>query len=954
MKKLFLLLALFSVLCVGCSEPNDPIDTPQDPTEQPGNDTGNGDDGNEDENGGNNDENEGNEDENKTFITDAEGNIIVEAEGGEVVVAVTTNMEYDVVIPEGAQAWLSVADTRGELRMEKLTFTVAENVAEERSANVELVDSAGKSLQTIRFTQRAFEKVFESDGEGSYIVEAEGGKVVVAVTTNIDYDVVIPEEAQAWLSVADTRAVRNEKLTFTVAENVAEERSANVELVDSAGKSLQTIKFTQRAFEKVFESDGEGSYIVEAKGGDIQVNVTTNIEYSINIPDDAQAWLSVADTRAVRNEKLTFTVAENKTYEERSAVVALLDGDKKELQIINIIQESAIISCANNEIIYTTKYGYPIYLSVTTGYGCNIVAHTYENGYGKIVFDNDVKTIPSNAFKNCNSITTITLPDSVTSIGDYAFYGCSSLIEFSGKYASEDGRCLIIDGTLHSFAPAGLTNYTIPNSVTSIGSYAFYGCSSLTSITIPDSVTSIGWYAFADCSSLTSVTIPDSVTSIGGYAFYNCSSLTSVTIPDSVTSIGEEAFSGCTGELIVNCNIPSASKYYSGAFYKSKFTKVTIGDGVTSIGSYAFYGCTGELIVNCNIPSGSDYDEGAFYNSKFTKVTIGDSVTSIGDYAFSGCSSLTSVTIPDGVTSIGNYAFSGCSSLTSINIPDGVTSIGEKAFNGCSSLIEFSGKYASEDGRCLIIDGTLHSFAPAGLTNYTIPNSVTSIGSYAFYGCSSLTSITIPDSVTSIGSNAFYGCSSLTSVTIGNSVTSIGSNAFRDCWRLTSVTIPDSVTSIGDYAFMYCEGLTSITIPNSVTSIGDNAFEDCSSLTSITIPNSVTTIGKYAFSWCSSLISITIPDSVTSIGYCAFYRCSSLTSVTIPDSVTSIGESAFMYCSSLTSVYCKATTPPTGGNNMFYNNASGRKIYVPHNSVDAYKSASYWSDYASAIEGYDF
>ena len=846
MKKLFLLMALFGVLCAGCSEPNGPIDTPQDPTEKPGNDTGNGDGG-------------------TTFITDADGNVVVEAEGGDIVVTVTTNIEYDVVILEDAQAWLSVADTRGELRMEKLTFTVAEN----------------------------------------------------------DF----------------------------------EERSANVELVDSAGKSLQTIKFTQRAFEKVFESDGEDSYVIEAKGGDIQVNVTTNIEYSVNIPDDAQAWLSVADTRGeLRMEKLTFTVAENYA-EERSAVVTLLDGDKQELQIINIIQEPAIISCANNEIIYTTKYGYPIELSVTTGFGGNVVSHTYENGYGKIVFDNDVQTIPSSAFKNCNSITTITLPESVTSIESYAFDGCNSLTSVTiPESVISIGKCafdgctgeLIVNCNIPSassssygaFYNSKFTKVTIGDSVTSIGKYAFYGCtgelivncnipsasdydegafynSKFTKVTIGDSVTSIGDYAFEDCSSLTSVyyngdlsdwcnidfyngtsnplyngaklyinntevtevTIPSDISEIKKCAFYGCNSLTSVTIPDSVTSIGSNAFSGCTGKLIVNCNIPSASDYDEGAFYNSKFTKVTIGDSVTSIGDYAFYncsslacitipesvisigkcafyGCTGELIVNCNIPSGSDYDEGAFYNSKFTKVTIGDSVTSIGDYAFENCSRLTSVTIPDSVTSIGESAFRNCSSLTSI---------------------------------------------------------------------------TIPDSVTSIGYGVFYGCS-----------------------NLTSITIPDSVTTIGKGAFSGCKSLTSITIPDSVTSIGDSAFSGCSSLTSITIPESVTTIESRAFSGCSSLTSITIPDSVTSIEYAAFRDCSSLKSITIPDSVTTIREWAFYNCSSLISVYCKSITTPVGGVYMFDGNASGRKIYVPTESVNAYKSAEYWSDYKNYIVGYDF
>ena len=277
-------------------------------------------------------------------------------------------------------------------------------------------------------------------------------------------------------------------------------------------------------------------------------------------------------------------------------------------------------------------------------------------------------------------------------------------------------------------------------------------------------------------------------------------------------------------------------------------------------------------------------------------------ITKIGNFAFSDCTSLTSLTIPNSVTSIGNYAFSSCSSLISLTIPNSVTSIGVDAFKNCSSL-----------------------------TSVTIPDSVTEIGDYAFAECSSLTSITIPNSVTEIGDYAFCGCSSLTSVTVGDSVTTIGDWAFYNCSNLTSVTIPDSVTTIGSYAFSYCDNLTSVTIPDSVTTIGNGAFWNCSSLTSLTIGDSVTTIGNSSFSGCSSL-----------------------TSVTIPDSVTLIGEYAFLLCSNLKNVYCRAVTPPAGGSEMFDYNASSRKIYVPTESVEAYRSAEGWSDYKSYIVGYNF
>ncbi len=193
------------------------------------------------------------------------------------------------------------------------------------------------------------------------------------------------------------------------------------------------------------------------------------------------------------------------------------------------------------------------------------------------------------------------------------------------------------------------------------------------------------------------------------------------------------------------------------------------------------------------------------------------------------------------------------------------------------------------------------------LTEFVIPDDMTSIGNMEFYSCTSLTNITIPDSVTSIGSHAFHRCTSLTSVTIPDSVTSIGYGAFSDCYSLTSITIPDSVTSIGDHAFKGCTSLTSITIPNGVTSIGVSAFYDCESLTSVTIGNSVTSIGYGAFSDCYSLTSITIPDSVTSIDNHAFYSCASLTSITIPNGVTSIGYSAFNNCSNLTNITFNGT-----------------------------------------------
>ena len=404
-------------------------------------------------------------------------------------------------------------------------------------------------------------------------------------------------------------------------------------------------------------------------------------------------------------------------------------------------------------------------------------------------------------------------------------------------------------------------------------------------ITFEGDVTEIGYYAFRSRDSLTSVTIPDSVTTIGEYAFYSCNSLTSVTIPDSVTTIGERAFYDC-----------DSLKEFKGKF-AADGGRCLIVDGVLNA-----------FALGCGV----------------TQYTIPDSVTEIGESAFYWCDSLTSVTIPDSVTTIGEKAFYNCKSLISVTIGDSVTTIGIEAFGFCGSL-----------------------------TSVIIPDSVTTIGESAFYVCTSLTSVTIGDSVTTIGYEAFSWCNSLTSVTIPDSVTTIGGGAFSYCKSLTSVTIPDSVTTIGERVFCVCERLTSVTIPDSVTTIGESAFSFCTSLESVTIDNSITTIGKSAFQNCTSLTSVTIGNSVTTIGKSAFQNCTSLTSVTIPDSVTTIGYYAFDSCYSLKTVYCKRTTPPTGGYDMFDYNASGRKIYVPASDddsiINAYKAKKYWSDYADYI-----
>ena len=384
----------------------------------------------------------------------------------------------------------------------------------------------------------------------------------------------------------------------------------------------------------------------------------------------------------------------------------------------------------------------------------------------QVTIDNSVTSIGNYAFKVCTALTSVTIGSSVTSIGANAFQTCSAL-----------------------------TSITIPNSVTSIGTNVFSVCSALTSVVIGNSVTSISSAAFSSCSALTSVIIPNSVTSIDTNAFNECYALTSITIPNSVTSIDETAFTSCTA-----------------------LTSVTIGSSVTSIGNFAFYNCsalTSVTIPNSVTSIGNSVFQGC---TTLSSVTIGSSVATISNSAFQSCVALTSVTIPNSVTSIGDSAFQGCTTLSSVTIGSSVTSIGNSAFQGCTTL-----------------------------SSVTIGSSVATIGLSAFQTCVALTSVIIPNSVATIGGGAF-SYSGLTSVIIPNSVFTITQGAFSQCVALTSVTftLPSIITVIR-YSVFSNSGLTSITVPNSVTTIELNAFDSCAALTSVTIPSSVTSIDNTAF-----------------------------------------------------------------------------------------------------------
>jgi hypothetical protein len=558
-----------------------------------------------------------------------------------------------------------------------------------------------------------------------------------------------------------------------------------------------------------------------------------------------------------------------------------------------------------------------------------------------VTIPSSVTEIGDQAFMYCTNLTSIIMPDSINYIGTYAFLGCSKLSSiklpnslksigsgaFSGtawfdmqpdgvlyvgkiaytykgnkpaglKIIIKDGTIGIAEDAFYSlgYGDNSLISITIPNSVKSIGNFAFMGCKGLTSVTIPSSVDFIGNDAFRDCTSLTTATtpfswcgtniflgctkltsiiIPSDLTTIKSYAFNELSSVTSVTIPSSISSIGTYAFSNCSALKTVN--IPNSVTSIGGLAFSNciALTTLNLPNSLTSIAGGAFYGCS--ALTTLNIPTTTAVESGAFNTcTGLVTVTISSGNTTTGGNIFSYCTNIKNIIIPEGTTTIKNNAFSSnFGSVTSIKIPASVKSIGDQAFSGCSGIVSIS-----------------------------IPDSVSSIGAYAFSGCSGLKSVTIPNAVTNLGNYSFQNCSNLSSITLPTALSSINDGVFSGCTKLPTVSFPNSLVSLGKSAFGGCTILDLITIPSTVNSIGQSCFSSCQSLKSISIPTSVRTINPSVFSGCTGLTSVHFPDSLSSIGCQAFLGCNGLTSITIPAN-TSISYNAFQNCKGLV----QATTP---------------------------------------------
>ncbi len=589
----------------------------------------------------------------------------------------------------------------------------------------------------------------------------------------------------------------------------------------------------------------------------------------------------------------------------------------------------------------------------------------------ELIISNEVDKISDNAFLGCTSIKSVKFPDSLKSIGHGAFSQCTNLkniyVNSLESWCNMEVKSNDLSDWTFYLEDNPISDLIIPNTITSISDYAFCGCTSITSVMIPDNVIELGKSSFEkcdnlsavnmgnginklgeavfakcskliqivfsnamdevpdktlmECSSLSNVLIPDSILSIGNQVFQDCAELNNITLPNGVLSIGNQVFQNC--EKLESVIVPDSVSYIGMETFKdcTNMKSITLSNSLTSIEDSLFENCVG--LVNINIPeSVGAIGKSAFMGcSNLNRLIMGNNVAIMEDSAFQNCTCLTDISLSNNLTDISEYVFAGCTSISKIILPENIDEIKIGAFQNCNNLKEIIFL-----GDAPIIDMT--AFNGVTATCYYSPNETwtNEVLTEDFGGDLIWTyeGEEIPDNANQCGENIIWELSpdgvltisgegamfdysheemnyapwyesknSVTSVLVDTGVTHIGASAFYSCHKIKTVSIANSVLTIGDYAFAGCKLLATVQMSEKMKDLGAHTFEDCYAIQEIKIPDSVTELKDYVFARCEKLKSVTLPSNLKTIGNRTFYRCIKLNNLEFPEGLVSIGDYAF-------------------------------------------------------------
>lgn len=702
---------------------------------------------------------------NGLFLTTSEYNL--SNENHTLTVEVKSNIDFEV---KSEADWIKYVETKG-LKTNQIILDVSANDGyDKREGTVVVKQKNGDLSGTIKIKQDEKYGILVTQSE--YNLSNEAQTIDVEVKYNVDFDVVIPDECKDWVSIVGTKALDTKTCTFAIKKNETySNRECTVTIKQKGGEMSNSFTIKQSQTDILDVSPTE--FTVDVEGGDIDVEVKSNIGYDIAIEESATAWITIVDTKAPTEDKVSFNIASCADNIERTGKITI---SKKNYSFTITVQQysyaaNTIIKFADEKVkaklveaFDTNKDGE---LSIREARAVKSIAGVFGtiktySSFDEFQYFSGVTEIPASMFEGW-VLKSIQLPPNIMYIMDYAFKGCALLPEVN-----------------------------IPQSVVYLGYGVFMDCPNLVRMTIPQGVSRIMMRLFQGCTNLKSVALPESLREIQASAFEKCTALTNIDLPLSLEELGARAFLGCTN--LTTIVIPNGIKQLNnGTFFGcSNLSSVTIPDSVTTIKDAQY-----DSKINSYL--------GCFMRCKNLRtIQLPKRLRQLGSWTFNS-SGLVSITLPDSISAIDYRVFENCDELTSVIIPESVSEIRDCAFWGCTKL-----------------------------ANINIPESVTVIGS-SFLGCESLVSMIIPDSVVKIGSSAFSGCSNLESVEISKNLSEIGASLFTDCIKLKSITIPENVVKIYSRAFLNCSSITSLVFPKNVTYIGELVASSCYSLQSITV-----------------------------------------------------------------------------------------------------------------------